>query len=66
MQFYFTITVWRVILGGANFREKSKKAFRINFRDFKFRDSNSVQVCGVGANDDAIECTLELAEGFAL
>ena len=27
-------TVWRVIFGGAKFREKSKPAFRINFRDY--------------------------------
>ena len=34
-------TVWRVIFGGANFRGKSEKALRINFRGFKFRgDSN--------------------------
>ena len=33
-------TVWRVIFGGANFRGKSEKALRINFRDFKFRHSN--------------------------
>ncbi len=35
-------TVWRVIFGGAKFREKSEKALRINFRGFKFRDSNPV------------------------
>jgi hypothetical protein len=32
---------------GANFRGKSEKALRINFRDFNFRDSNPVQVRGV-------------------
>ena len=31
-------TVWRVIFVGANFHEKSKVAFRINFRGFNFRD----------------------------
>ena len=31
-------TVWRVIFGGANIREKSKVAVRINFRGFNFRD----------------------------
>ena len=31
-------TVWRVIFVGANFREKSKVAFRINFCGFNFRD----------------------------
>jgi hypothetical protein len=36
-------TVWRVFFGGANFRGKSEKALRINFRGFKFRDSNPVQ-----------------------
>jgi hypothetical protein len=36
-------TVWQVIFGGANFREKSEKALRINFRGFKFRDINPVQ-----------------------
>ena len=36
-------TVWRVICGGANFRGKSEKALRIDFRGFKFRDSNPVQ-----------------------
>ena len=36
----FTNTVWRVIFGDANFRVKSEKALRINFRGFKFRDSN--------------------------
>ena len=29
----FPATVWRVIFGGAKFRENSKEAFRINFRD---------------------------------
>ena len=33
-------TVWRVIFMGSNFRGKSKKALKINFRGFKFRDSN--------------------------
>ena len=33
-------TVWQVIFGGHNFRGKSEKALRINFRRFKFRDSN--------------------------
>ena len=32
-------TVWRVIFGGANFRGKSEKALRINFRGFKFREA---------------------------
>ena len=31
-------TVWRVIFGGSNFREKSTYALRINFRGFNFRD----------------------------
>ena len=31
-------TMWRVIFGGAKFHEKSKPAFKINFRDFNFRD----------------------------
>ena len=35
-----TATVWQVVIGGANFRGK---ALRINFRGFKFRDSNPVQ-----------------------
>ena len=38
-----TDTVWRVIFVGANFRGKSDKALRINFRGFKFCDSNPVQ-----------------------
>ena len=29
--------------GGANFHGKSEKALRINFRGFKFWDSNPVQ-----------------------
>ena len=33
-------TIWRVILMGSNFRGKSEKALKINFRGFKFRDSN--------------------------
>ena len=33
-------TVWRVIFVGTNFHGKSEKAFKINFRGFKFRDSN--------------------------
>ena len=33
-------TVWQVIFVGANFREKSKMALKINFYGFKFRDSN--------------------------
>ena len=33
-------TVWRVIFVDANFRGKSEKALKINFRGFKFRDSN--------------------------
>ena len=35
-----TNTVWRVIFVGSNFRGKSEKALKINFYDFKFRDSN--------------------------
>ena len=35
-----TYTVWQVIIVGANFLGTSKKALKINFRDFKFRDSN--------------------------
>ena len=35
----YDTTVYRVILGGANFREKLSRVFRINFRGFKFRDS---------------------------
>ena len=31
-------TIWRVIFGGAKFREKSKPAFRINFHDYNFHD----------------------------
>ena len=38
-----THTVWRVIFRGDNFRGKSEEALRINFRGFKFRDSNPVQ-----------------------
>ena len=34
------IHVWRVIFMGANFSGKSEKALKINFRGFKFRDSN--------------------------
>ena len=33
-------TVWRIIFVGSNFRGKSEKALKINFRGFKFRDSN--------------------------
>ena len=33
-------TVWRVIFAGSNFRGKSEKALKINFRGFKFRDSS--------------------------
>ena len=33
-------TVWRVIFVGSNFRGKSEKALKINFRGFKFCDSN--------------------------
>ena len=33
-------TVWRVIFVGSNFRGKSEKTLKINFRGFKFRDSN--------------------------
>ena len=32
-------TVWWVIFVGSNFRGKSEKALKINFRGFKFRDS---------------------------
>ena len=32
------ITIWRVIFGGAKFREKPKPTFRINFHDFNFHD----------------------------
>ena len=32
--------VWRIIFMGANFCVKSEKALKINFRGFKFRDSN--------------------------
>ena len=39
----FPATVWWVIFRGANFRGKSEKALRINFRGFKFRDSNPIQ-----------------------
>ena len=35
-----SITVWRVIFVGSNFRGKSEKTLKINFRGFKFRDSN--------------------------
>ena len=35
-------TVWRIIFGGANFREKSKPAFRINFN---FRDYHPNHRC---------------------
>ena len=37
---HFQGTVWRVIFMGANFRGKFEKALKINFRGFKFRDSN--------------------------
>ena len=33
-------TVWWVIFVGSNFHGKSEKALKINFRGFKFRDSN--------------------------
>ena len=33
-------TIWRVIIVGSNFRGKSEKALKINFRGFKFHDSN--------------------------
>ena len=33
-------TVWQVIFVGASFCGKSEKALKINFYDFKFRDSN--------------------------
>ena len=36
----FDGTVWRVIFVGSNYRGKSEKALKINFRGFKFRDSN--------------------------
>ena len=36
----FCGTVWRVIIVGSNFRGKSEKALKINFRGFKFRHSN--------------------------
>ena len=39
-QMYREYTVWRVIFVGSNFRGKSEKALKINFHDFKFRDSN--------------------------
>ena len=40
-------TVQRVIFGGANFRGKSDKAPRINFRGFKFHGYNPVYKCAV-------------------
>ena len=33
-------TVWWVIFVGSNFHGKSEKALKINFRGFKFRNSN--------------------------
>ena len=36
----FASTIWQVIFMGANFCGKSKKALKINFRGFKFYDSN--------------------------
>jgi hypothetical protein len=36
----FSHTVWRVIFGGAKFREKSENALRINFRGFKFHTNH--------------------------
>ena len=33
-------TVWQLNFVGANFRGKSEKALKINFRGFEFRDSN--------------------------
>ena len=57
---YDWYTVWRVIFGGAKFREKSEKALRINFHD-----SNPA---GPGARhcakDDVIDtgsCELDIA-----
>ena len=38
-------TVWRVIFGGSNFREKSTYALRINFRGFNFRDCMHCMHC---------------------
>jgi hypothetical protein len=35
--------IWRVIIRGINFRGKSEKALRINFRGFKFYDSSLIQ-----------------------
>ena len=36
----YIYTVWGVIFMGTNFRGKSEKALKINFRGFKFHDSN--------------------------
>ena len=40
---------------GINFRGKSEKAPKINFRGFKFRGSKSVQGRGTRQSDDVID-----------
>ena len=40
---------------GINFRGKSEKAPKINFRDFKFRGSNQFRGVAPGISDDIID-----------
>ena len=40
---------------GINFRGKSEKAPKINFRDFKFRGSNRFRGVALGTSDDVID-----------
>ena len=40
---------------GINFRGKSEKAPKINFRGFKFRGSNQLRGVAPGASDDVID-----------
>ena len=48
-------TVWRVIFVGSNFCGKSEKALKINFRGFKFRDSNQSRGIHYCTSDDVID-----------
>ena len=40
---------------GSNFRGKSEKALKINFRGFKFRDSNQSRAWHCCISDDVID-----------
>jgi hypothetical protein len=52
-------TIWRVIFRGANFRGKSEKVLRTNFRGFKFRESRSAALHKRLCNRYALSISLD-------